>query len=380
MICLDELRAKIDLIDHDLLNLFLKRMETAKQIGLYKKENGLPIFDRSREREILCNLTEGVNPELQGFVKVLFTTLFEMSRSYQSSNISETSDVQRLIDNAIQSTPKEFPKSAVVACQGVEGAYSQIACDKLFSLPNIMFCDTFESVFQAVESGLCQYGILPLENSTAGSVNQVYDLMNRYNFYIARSVRLSIQHTLLAKHGILLSNVKEIFSHEQAIQQCSQFLNSLPNVKVTVCENTATAAKLAAESNRNDIAVISSKDCTELYGLSVLSYNIQNTDNNYTRFICISKKLEIYPGAHKTSVMLTLSHKPGALYQVMAKFNALNINLNKLESRPIPGRDFEFKFYFDIDSSVYSEEFKQVLSELESETAMFDYLGSYQEI
>lgn len=377
---MDELRAKIDQVDTQMLRLFEERMELAKEVGMHKKENGIPVLNKAREREILCRLTEGKGQAMSGYIKVLFSNLFEMSRSLQMQITMDGSKLLGQIDNAIQNTPKVFPANASCACQGVEGAYSQFAAQKLFSLPNIMYCNNFDGVFAAVQSGLCEYGVLPLENSTAGSVNEVYDLMNRYNFFIARSVKLRVEHTLLAPHGVKLGDVKEIFSHAQAIAQCSEFLKAMPQVKVTVCENTATAAKMAAECGRSDVAVIASKDCAQLYNLAVLSYSVQNSDNNYTRFICISKNLEIYPGAHKTSLMLTLSHEPGALYNVISKFNALSINLNKLESRPIAGRDFEFKFYFDIDASVYSDGFKMIISELEQEAAMFDYLGSYQEI
>jgi chorismate mutase/prephenate dehydratase len=204
--------------------------------------------------------------------------------------------------------------------------------------------------------------------------------MSRYRFYIVRSIKLPISHTLLAAPGAKIDDIKEVFSHEQAIRQCSNFLKTWKGVKITECANTAMAAMQAANSGRTDAAVISSRDCAELYGLQALSYNIQNTDNNYTRFICISKKLEIYQGVQKTSFMLTVKHKPGSLYNVLAKFNAHGINLNKLESRPISGQNFEFMFYFDIDTPFFSDELIQVLAELEQETDMFNYLGTYQEI
>jgi chorismate mutase/prephenate dehydratase len=354
-------------------------MKIAKEIGQYKKEKGLPVKDRERERKILYRLCEKAPPELAGYVRALFVSLIEMSGNYQTVLNPGDSAVKRLIETAVENTSDTFPTSAAIACQGVEGAYSQAACDRLFSLADITYFKSFEAVFQAVDQGLCRYGILPLENSVAGSVNEVYDLMNRYSCFIVRSVKLPITHTLLAAHGVQLDDIKEIFSHEQAIRQCGQFLKSLKGVKVTECENTAIAAQQAASSGRTDVAVISSRDCAELYGLSILSYHIQNSDNNYTRFICISKEPEIYSGACKTSLMLALKHKPGALFNVLAKFNARNINLNKLESRPISGQDFEFMFYFDIDTPVISPELIQLLAELEQETDSFSYLGTYQE-
>ena len=208
--------------------------------------------------------------------------------------------------------------------------------------------------------------MVPIENSTAGSVKKVYDLMIHHNFSIVRSVRLKIDHNLLAKRGAKLENIKEIYSHEQAISQCAEFLKSLgPDVKVTALENTAAAAKLVAESDRTDIAALCSRSCMDLYDLSCLKYNVQDQGNNYTRFICISRNLEIYPGADRTSLMLATAHKPGALYRLLARFYALGINITKLESRPIPDRDFEFMFYFDLVSA---------------STEDFTYLGSYSEV
>jgi chorismate mutase/prephenate dehydratase len=243
-----------------------------------------------------------------------------------------------------------------------------------------MYFNNFQAVFSAIANDLCTYGVLPLENSTAGSVTKIYDLMMQYNFSIVRSVRLKVDHNLLAKKGVQLGDIREIFSHEQAINQSQEFLKSLPGVKVTVCENTAMAAKMVAESDRTDVAALSSRSCAELYGLATLASGVQDKGNNYTRFICIAKNLEIYPGADRTSIMLTVPHKPGSLYRVLARINALGLNLNKLESRPIPERDFEFMFYFDLDTSVYSPQFIQLIDELDTLCEHFEYLGSYTEI
>ena len=282
--------------------------------------------------------------------------------------------------SSVENTPKLFPGDVQVACQGVEGAYSELACEKMFKNPSIMYLSSFEGVFSAVESGLCKYGVLPIENSTAGSVKKVYDLMTKHNFHIVRSTRIKINHTLLAKKGTDISSVKEIFSHEQAIGQCSEFLSSLKGVKVTRCENTAMAAKMVAESDRTDVAALSSYNCAELYNLDVLKTVVQDSQNNHTRFVCISKNLEIYPGADKTSIMLIAPHKPGSLYKALARIYALGINLIKLESRPIPDRDFEFMFYFDLETSVYSEEFAQLICELDEISEDFKYFGSYSEV
>ena len=266
------------------------------------------------------------------------------------------------------------------SCQGVEGAYSQIACEGLFHLPSIMYFDSFEHVFRAVEAGMCRYGVLPIENSTAGSVNAIYDLMIRHNFSIVRSVRLRVSHCLLARPGADIGGVKEIFSHQQAIDQCSEFLASLGNVKVTAVENTAAAAKLVSESGRTDVAALASRSCAAHYGLEVLRADAQDSDSNYTRFICISKEPEIYPGADRISLMMILPHRPGSLYSVVSKFNSLGLNLLKLESRPLPGRDFEFMFYFDIGAPVTAPQTESLFRDLEAAGQELRYLGAYSEI
>jgi len=273
-----------------------------------------------------------------------------------------------------------FPASATVACQGVEGAYSQLACSRLFKLPDVYYFSTFDAVFSAIEKGFCQYGVIPLENSTAGSVNMVYDLMTKHNFHIVRSMRLKVDHNLLVKPGTKLEDVKEIYSHEQAISQCAGFLQGLKDVKVIPCENTAMAAERVAKSERSDVAALASRSCSKLYGLECLATDVQDKGNNYTRFICISRDLEIYPGADRTSLMMVLPHRPGSLYKVLSRFYALGINLNKLESRPMPDRNFEFMFYFDLETSVYSPQFMQLMGELDTICEEFAYLGSYNEI
>ena len=377
---LNELRSEINQIDDQILELFLRRMDVASQVADYKREHNLPILQPAREREILKKMAEKAGPELSGYSRVLFSMLMELSKSYQNKRNNKEVDLHRQIEEAIENTPRLFPRAPMVACQGVEGANSQIACEKIFQNPFILYFKSFESVFSAIDQGLCQYGILPIENSTAGSVKKVYDLMIRHNFSIVRTFRLKIDHNLLANPGAKLEDIKEIYSHEQAIGQCGTFLETLPGVKVIAVENTAVAAQMVAQSGRTDIAAISSRSCAELYGLTLLVPSIQDRDNNRTRFICISKNLEIYPGADKTSIMMILPHRPGSLYRVLARLYVLGINVTKLESRPLPDRDFEFMFYFDLETSVYSEEYIQLMCELDDLCEEFKYLGSYSEV
>lgn len=375
-----DLREQIDAIDNEMTDLFGKRMKIAEEIAKYKTENNLPVHDGERERKLLARVYDRADSEIAGYTKVLFTTVMDLSKSYQNKKLITSSPLVEKIKNAVANTEKVFPARARVACQGVEGAYSQKACDKMFQLADITYVNTFANVFSAVESGLCDYGIVPLENSTAGSVNQTYDLLAKHDFFIVRSLKMQVNHVLVGKKGVSLDGVKEIYSHEQAINQCSSFLKSLKGVKITVCANTAIAAQMVALSNRQDVAAISSYDCLEQYGLIAIKEKIQDTDSNFTKFICISKNLEIYPGANHTSVVFSTAHKPGALYNVMARLSALGINIVKLESRPIVGKDFEFLFYFDLDAPVYSNEFIYLISELENQVQGFKYFGSYSQI
>ena len=377
---LNELRNKIDTIDTELVRLFSERMEIAGMVADYKKANNQPIYVPARERAILKDVAEKAGPEMANYTRVLYSMMFELSRSYQRKRNTTTTELYKAITDSIENTPKLFPQSPMVACQGVEGAYAQIACEKIFKSPFIMYFKNFDAVFNAIDKGLCQYGILPIENSTAGSVKKVYDLMIHHNFSIVRTFRLKVDHNLLANPGTKLEDIKEIYSHEQAINQCSEYLHNFPNAKIIPMENTAVAAELVSKSGRTDIAALSSRACEELYGLECLAASVQDEKNNRTRFICISKNLEIYPGADKTSIMMILNHKPGALYKVLARMYVLGINVIKLESRPIPDREFEFMFYFDLETSIYSEEFVQLMCELEDLCEDFKYLGSYCEV
>lgn len=377
---LKDYRKQIDDIDTQLLSLFAQRMDVSAAIAAYKKENNLPVLDSQREREKLLDVANKSPEAVKDYAVALYSLLFELSRGYQNRMLGESTQLTEQIAQAVENTPKLFPDSAAVACQGVEGAYSQMACDRLFKLPNIFYFSSFEAVFSAIDKGLCRYGVIPLENSTAGSVNAVYDLMMKHHFHIVRSMRLKVDHNLLANPGVQIGDIKEIYSHEQAIAQCAGFLQTLPGVKVIKCENTAAAAQKVAQSGRKDVAALASRSCADLYSLSILAGDVQDQGNNFTRFICITKGLEIYPGADRTSLMVVLPHKPGSLYKLLSRFYALGINLNKLESRPLPERSFEFMFYFDLDTPVYSPQFQQLMGELPSLCEEFSYLGSYSEV
>ncbi len=377
---LERIYEQLDETDRQLAALFAQRMELSAQAAREKAARDILTPDVGWERAARARFRAQAGEALEGYAGVLYSTLLDVSHSYQDAAVGRTNPFAARIAEALEMTPKLFPVQAKVACQGVEGAYSQIAAEKLFREPELSYKSDFEDVFAAIAEGDCRYGVLPLENSTAGSVNKIYDLMMRYHLVIVRSVRVKVDHNLLARPGARLEDIREVCSHEQAISQCADFLKKHPQMRVTPCANTAAAAKLVAESGRSDIAALSSYSCAELYGLKTLASAVQDTGNNHTRFICIGKDTEIFPGADRTSVMLTLPHRPGALYHIMARIAALNVNLTKLESRPLPDRDFEFMFYFDLDASIYSPNLLQLLGDLEEMSENFRYLGSYSEI
>ena len=376
---LEESRAAIDRIDRDLVRLFCERMGVSADVAEYKRSVGKPVMDPARERALLCKISELAGPEMEEHARTLYATILSISRSYQHKRLNTSSLLEGKITRAVKETSPFFPARAKVACQGVEGAYSLKAAEKLFSCPDVSFYKTFEDVFTAIDRGECRYGVLPIENSTAGSVTQIYDLMSCHRFYIVRALRLKVDHCLLVKPGTKREDIREVVSHQQALAQCAGYIAHLGDVKITPFPNTAKAAEFVKNAGVG-YAAIANRDCAPLYGLEVLDEDIQDNGNNYTRFICISKTPEIYPGADRTSIVLTVPHKPGSLSRLLTQIDAMHINLTKLESRPIPGHDFEFLFYFDLESPIESPALLRLLGELESSSEKFRYLGTYREM
>ena len=376
---LSEIRRSIDAVDDQLLNLFLERMRLSEAVGAYKNENHLPIPNKQREREILAKVSEKAGSQ-ERYAYHLFSTLFELSRSRQAELVNAPTRVGAQIESSLAAGAALFPQTGLVACQGVEGANSQVACDRLLPRGSIVYVKTFQAVVSAVESGLCKFGVLPIENSSNGSVRAVYDLLQHHNLSIVRSTRLCIRHELLTLPGVKQSEITEIYSHEQAIGQCSKFLGSLEGVRVIPCDNTAMAAKMVAESGNRHAAAISSHPCAALYGLECVNDAIQDSDNNYTRFVCVTKDPVIYAGANRISLVIAFENRPGALYELLAKLAALDINMTKLESCPVAGSDFEFIFFLELDASVQDPSVLAMLEEMERSCAQFQFLGNYAEV
>lgn len=376
---LSEIRKELDALDDELISVYRKRMELSKEVGLNKAQTGKQINDSERENAIIYRLAGKVPEELKLYVKELYQTVFHTSKAYQSSFLTVKSETVDKLDEILKSEREVMPVSALVACQGVKGANSGTAARKLFPISDITYFKNFEGVFNAVEKGLCEYGVLPIENSTAGSVLEVYDLMKKYKFNIVKSVRVKIEHCLSAIKNTNIKKVKTVYSHPQALSQCAEYLKKL-GVNTVAVENTAVAAKMVAEQSDGSIAALCSSDCADVYGLKILEKSVQDSASNYTRFICISKELKIYKGADRISVMTSLSHKPGALNDILSKFAAIGLNLTKIESRPIINSEFEFMFYFDFEGDIYDKEVRNLIAELENGSDKFAFLGSYKEI
>ena len=371
-------RARIDEIDAQIIELFERRMHIAADVAAYKRATGKPVLDKAREAAKIDKATELASDEFKKFIPPLFSMMMEMSRAYQHSLLDDGSEgvVPAAIDEVA-----ELPAAAHVAVQGVEGAYQHIACRELFVDPDIVFVPSFDAVADAVEEGCVEYGILPLENSTAGTVDRVYDLLYKRGLYIARAITLRINHDLLAKPGVEESDIVEVFSHEQALRQCTDFIAQMPNeVTSTACRNTAMAASSVANSERRDVAAISSTACAELYGLNVLQHAIQDEADNFTRFICVAKKPQLVGVPERSSLLLITPHEAGALFRVLSRIAALGVNMLKLESRPIPGSEFEFMFYVDIECTPNDAAFDEVIAQIEPLCDSLAYLGSYAEV
>ncbi|MBO5327274.1 MAG: chorismate mutase [Clostridia bacterium] len=376
---LEQSREAIDRIDRELVKLFCERMGVSADVAEYKRSVGKAVTDAARERALLCKISELAGPEMEEYARTLYASILSISKAYQHERLNTSSKLEGKISAAVKDTSPFFPARAKVACQGVEGAYSLKAAEKLFACPEVSFYKTFDDVFAAIDRGECRYGVLPIENSTAGSVTQIYDLMSNHRFYIVRALRLKVDHCLLATPDTKIEDIKEIVSHQQALSQCAGYIANMDGVRATAYPNTAKAAEFVKSAGKG-YAAIANKDCANIYGLTVLDEDIQDNGNNYTRFICISKTPEIYPGADKTSIVLTVPHKPGSLSRLLTQIDAMNINLTKLESRPMPGHDFEFLFYFDLESPIESPALLRLLGELESSSEKFRYLGTYREM
>ncbi|WP_312641770.1 prephenate dehydratase domain-containing protein [Hydrogenoanaerobacterium sp.] len=376
---LQEMRLKIDEIDEQIVSLFKARMNIVHGVAEYKRQNNLSVLHTGREKQVLDRVAALAGAELADSTRFLFTTIMDLSKAQQNNQLTGTSPLSEKISHALQ-VNKELPKTPVIACQGVDGAYSSIAARKMFSEGKLHFHQNFADIFRCVKNGECEIGILPIENSTAGSVNNVYDLMKQYRFHIVRGLKLEVSHCLLAKRGVSLDEITDIYSHEQAISQCENFLQAHPNIRVHLYSNTAAAARFVSECGDRGVAAIASRECAAIYHLDVVLDEIKSAERNYTRFIAISNDMILTDDADKMSIALTLPHEAGSLYKLITQFSMLELNLTKLESRPLPDTDFEFLFYFDFSGNLANEQIIKLLTRLEQQCEYFEFLGNYHEL
>lgn len=370
---LKQLRDNIDMIDSQILSLFLDRMELCRSVAEYKKANALPVFQGGREDEVIRRIREQTgDANLENGTAALFTTIMDISKHLQN---------QALLDNApdYDFSEPDFINAAEIGCQGTSGANSETAAKMIFGDKPVKFFHSFEDVFKAVESGEIQYGVLPIHNSTAGSVTATYDLMGKYSTYIVRTVCVEINHCLAAKSPIKPEEISCVYSHPQALAQCADYITA-HGLKSKDYGNTATAAEFVKASRETDrFAAVCSKDCAEALGLHIISDTVADCPVNRTKFICISKNLQVMPDADTISVMLQIPHTQGSLYRMLTKFYINGMNLCKLESRPVRDGSFEVMFYLDFTGKVTDRHVKALMTDLSTNLEYFRFLGTFRE-
>ena len=371
-----KLRNEIDEIDDELIPLLLRRLEVSKEVAKYKIEHNMPVLNVEREQEILNDVAEKCGEQGEA-VKTIISAAMDASRALQHKIMGGGQELRDLIMNA-----KRYDALTAdgepIACQGVDGAYSSIAANTLFPDSPIDFHRQFEDVFEAVNKGKARFGVIPVENSTAGSVHESYDLIMKYRFYVVGAYDLKVSHCLCAKPDVEFENIENVYSHMQALNQCNIFLKSFGMTGINY-SNTAAAAKYVSESDKKDIACICSESAAKKYGLKIIRRNIQNVTNNTTRFIVISKELVIDNNANKISLIFSVPHKTGSLYRVLGRFSMTGLNLTKLESRPVANGKFDYYFYADVLGNVYDDNILDLLCALYDELSEFTFLGNYHE-
>lgn len=367
-----EVRKAIDAVDSQLLPLFLERMKCSERVAEIKRAAGAPVLNAQREQEILDRVREKAG-EYGAEAVALYAAIMSISRARQHRLLAGGGELRALERNAHRKMP-EVP--AGVVCQGVEGAYSHQAALDFFGDAPISFEPTWKQVFEDVKSGKSQFGVLPVENSAAGSVNGVYDLILRYRFYIVGAVAVKVEHCLAAADKS--SPVTAVASHPQALSQCSEYIEG-HGLKTIEYSNTAAAAQYVAKQRPAGVAALCSVDAAKKYGLAVLEEGVQNEKNNMTRFIVISREPILPENANKISLCFSISHTPGALHGILERFAMCGLNMTKIESRPIPGSTFEYDFYLDFTGNIHKQETLDLICALHDELPRFSFLGNYSE-
>lgn len=371
---LEYLREEINKIDREMIELFEKRAEVSRKVAEYKKKNSMDILDKSREEEVIrINLKQLKDKSIKDETKTFLKNVMEISRNIQKKELE-----QSYIDSEIK--PKDQSSDVFkVGFQGVPASFSHEALLEYFgSNSEALNFENFRDVFEALKNGMVDYGVLPIENSSTGGIPQVYDLMREYDFHIIGEKCIEVNHNLLGVKGASIYDIKEVYSHSQAFMQSSKFLEKHREWKLTPYFNTARSAKYISEQNIKSKAAIGSKNAAKLYGLDIIEENINYNSNNYTRFIIIGKDMKHDKQCDKISILITLPHKPGTLHNVLKHFHENNLNMTKIESRPIIDKSWQYFFYIDFYGNIMEKNTVNALKGIEEESVYFKLLGNYK--
>lgn len=365
---LEEYRDKIDEIDEKLAKLFIERMETVTKVGQYKKENEIPILNRKREEEVLEKNIGRLNETLKEEGREFFEAIMSISRDYQ----------QKIIFNKGKD-PKKRKMS--IGYQGVKGSFGHQALMEYFKEDeDIKNYTEFEDLFKGMKKGEVEYGVLPIENSSTGAINKVYDLLRKYGFSIVGEQCIKIDQNIIGISGTTLLDIKEVYSHTQGFEQSSLFLSSHNDWRLIPYHNTAMSAKYVKELNDKSKVAIASREAAKIYGLQIVKEGINDNRNNTTRFIIIGKDLKSKEDANKISVVFTLKHEAGNLYNSLRFFAENSLNLLKIESRPMEESTWEYFFYIDFEGNLKNEAVQRALKKLEEDSSYFRILGCYKKM
>ncbi len=370
-----ECRNKLDVIDKQIVKLFEERMDICGKVAETKIASGKAVYDAEREKQKLDAVSAMADSEFnQVAVRELFSQMMSISRKYQYSILAEHGRAMKLGFERLDHLPMEGVR---VVHQGVEGAYSHAAAIQYFGeKAEIYHVARFEDAMKEVQLGNADYAVMPIENSSAGAVIDMYDLLTRYDNYIVAETFLPVNHALLGVPGAKLSDVKTVFSHPQALMQCSAFLNDNGLKQISV-ENTAVAAKRVVEEGDKSQAAIASEIAGKLYGLELLKPFIQNNQGNTTRFVILANRKVYQKDAGKISLCFELPHTSGSLYNMLGNFIFNHVNMMMIESRPIPGKNWEYRFFVDIEGNLQDAGVKNALRGIGAEAQNFKILGNY---
>ena len=372
---LQELRRKIDEIDSQIVSLYEQRMDISKEVAEYKIETGKKVFDKVREEEKLRAVKALTHNEFNSLgVEELFEQIMSMSRKLQYRLLTEKGSAGRLPFIGVDTLDTG---NARVVFQGAEGAYSQAAMVKYFGEHvNSFHVDTFRDAMIAIDEGSADYAVLPIENSTAGIVSEIYDLLVEFENYIVGEQIIKIEHCLMGIPGATLADIRTVFSHPQSLMQSARYLNERDFKQISM-QNNAFAARKVAEDGDKTQAAIASEYAAEIYGLSILAKGINHSSTNSTRFIIVTNQKIFLKNAGKVSICFEVPHESGSLYHMLSHFIYNNLNMNRIESRPIEGRNWEYRFFIDFEGNLSDSAVKNALRGLRDEAQNLRILGNY---